>query len=359
MALVESNQSGSLTTTSASNDITISAVVIAQSYVIVTLKTEQSDRNGFQKIQELTTTTNLNVSFSAAPASDVTIEWQVIEFTASSGIVVQAGRNAAAGGSSNVTISAVTLADSHVDIEGHEGGSGTVWNGGKTTTAHLSTTTNINLSNGLGSNSWQVCDWNGHANVEYVEINLGTSDTGTIDTTIGTLTDYTKTAVFGNSREGGDDVSANTDFGAEDLPEEYCTSNTNVRLVRQGGSQVLEHRCHVVEFTDSDIDVQQFNSTIASSGTSTTATLNAVVTANTIIAPGAAVDNTSGSDASKPSLANVADYCAVRYVLTNTTTVTMDRIGSGAQVSKMSFSTIEFDVVVGGVANPYYAYAQQ
>ena len=330
MALHSSIQRGSVTLNSDNTDtnVTISAVTLARAWLICTVRSPAGNPSGYQLSYHLSSTTNIQLRVATRTTANVVVEWQVIEFTTASGITVQHGTWTT---ETSITISTVTIASSMVQANLYKFGSafgGDDWIRPKIT----GTTTLTTNDNNTDTKWYQIVDWGSHANVQHVDISIGTGDTGTKDTTITTLTDYTKTVVIGQSE------IVVSSFG-NDVGNLYCTSNTNLRFIRSGGARALTVTAQVIEFTESNINVQQFITTIGTSTTTATATLTTVNTSNTLIIPGSAFFNWARANIANDD----AGHFSVTYTLTNSTTVTLTKSTTG-NTTIASFSVLEFDV---------------
>lgn len=334
MPLHSSIQRGSVTLASAGavTNVTISAVTLARAWLVCTVRSPSDGPQGYQVQYRLSSTTNIELRVNIMTTANVVVEWQVIEFTVASGITVQHGSWTT---EASITISAVTV--SRAMVQANLQMAGLTLGADDFVRPKITGTTTLTTNDGQTSiKYYQIVDWGVHATVQHVDITVLTTDTGTKDTTITTLTDYTKTVVIGHCEYGAGIVG--TDFG-----NLYCTSNTNLRFIRSGGARALTVTAQVIEFTASNIAVQQFISTLGTGNSSTTATLSTVNTSNTLIIPASSTYNWSRTD----HAGDIAGHFSLTYTLTNSTTVTLTRATTGT-TSIASFSVLDFSDASSG-----------
>ena len=327
-SLVESIQSGVVTldSDSTTTDVTISAVTLARAWVICTIRTTSEDPAGMCLSYSLSSTTNLTMRVNDWTLAGNVVEWQVIEFTAASGIAVQRGTWTT---ETSVTISAVTIADSHADGNFHRVGS--TFGGDDWLRLDITGTTTLTTGDNIaGSKDYQVVDWNGHASVQHLDISQLTTDTTTKNVTISALSDYTKTAVIGSAEHA-------TNVTGADFSYLQCSSNTNLQLVRLGGTLAFTISAQVIEFTEDYVTAQRSQTGIGTGATTNTATITSVDTSRSLIIPSSSEYWFASADNATD---NGGDFC-VTFDLTNSTTVTIAKADTG-QTTATAFTVIEF-----------------
>ncbi len=190
-ASIKNVQTGEVTFTAATQNVTITSVDLTKSILIF------SERNNLPSPQEasvrgqLTTATNLRLAKNTATGS-VTVRWYVAEFD--SGITVQRGTTALGATTVNQAITAVNLAESFVIVSKDKSGTG--FSNDDFGRARLSSTTNLEFATngGSGGNAdWQVVSFPG-ASVQR-NITSMASGTGTSTATI-TSVDLTRSILL-------------------------------------------------------------------------------------------------------------------------------------------------------------------
>jgi len=200
MATIKSVQSGTVTIAdnSASNTATIMSVATDKAFLTFTVRhndtcTNQQARD-MQVRGVLTNSTTLTFDRNDAASEQGTcvVSWFVIEYT--SGVTVQRGTVGSIAGTYNVTIAAVTLAQSW-PIVSMQGAVNYDYGWADTVRAEITTTTNLALVNNVeawnSEYAWQVIDYTG-ASVQ--KITKALADTGTSQTS--TITSVTMAQTF-------------------------------------------------------------------------------------------------------------------------------------------------------------------
>jgi len=337
--MIQSLQRGVVTLDSdnTTTDVTISAVTLSRAWLICTVRSADAGPTGYQLAYFLSSTTNIQMRVNTMTTANVVVEWQVCEFTAASGITVQRGTWTT---QTSITISALSSVNqAHVQANLYIAGG--ALGADDWIRPKITGTTTLTTNDGQTNiKYYEIVDWGNKANVQHVDISVATTDTGTKDTTISTLTDYTKTIVIGHSEFGAGFVD--TDFG-----NLYCTSNTNLRHVRSGGARACTITAQVIEFLDSNISVQQFNTnTIDTVSTTLNVTLSSVDTSKTVLIPQSSLYWWARSNLGN----DIAGHFSLTYKLTNSTTATLQKASTG-QTTIASFSTVEFTTATSGATS--------
>lgn len=326
---------------------TVTAVTLNRSWLVAYIRSPSNRVDQFLLSYKMDSTTeaHFRVSDWNDSVGIKTVEWQLIQFTVASGVTVQRGSETLSGTLNNVTISAVTLNESHVDINSFNGGS--TMGADDWTRAELTSTTNLAL-NTFDSRTgdiinWQVVGWNGHASVEHVNFIFVAGEL-TEDVLIATI-DHTRTIVIGsceqdNSTTSEQFIRLHCDAADNLVADRYSTSVNNISITAQ-----------VIEFTNPDILVQQLNPVeLFTAETSFTNTLSpAVVEAETILLFGTAGYWLWSADDTDDD----AGEFAVTAKLISTTQYTTERNESVVD-AKSNISIVTFGGVAGAAGHPQF-----
>jgi hypothetical protein len=279
----------------------------------------------------LSSTTNILFEIGNAGAA-LTVEWEVISYT--SGINVQRGTAPATwgGGTTNVTITAVTLARSFpiVNSSGDPGGSVT-----PQAQTYLTSTTNLRYVNAdsVFSNafSWQVAD------IDDATVAAGQGALGT-----GTNTDITISAVTMNKTflecTWSNTGAASSSDGDNNLIF-TLTSSTNVRFSRQAasGAPAANYAYNVISIGgSSNFNVQRGTVNIGGA-TSATAALTSVNTSKTQL-------HLAITDCCMPSCNNATSYELDDFtsgVITSSVLLTFTKGSATNRAQTVSWETLE------------------
>jgi len=329
MSHVQSLQRGVVTLDSdnTTTDVTISTVTLTRAWLKCTVRSPSADPQGYQLAYFLSSSTNIQMRLSTMTTASVVVEWEVCEFTSASGITVQRGTWTT---ETSITISAVTVSQAHVQCNLHM--TGATLGADDFVRPKITGTTTLTTNDGQTNTKWyEIVNWGSKASVQHIDISVATTDTGTKDTTISTLTNYQKTIVIGSTEFGAG-------FLGTDFANLYCTSNTNLRHIRSGGARAATVTAQVIEFVDANISVQQFNTnTLGTATTSLAVTLSTVDTTKTVLIPTSSLYWWARSDGAN----DIGGHFCVTYKLTNSTTATLEKASTG-QTTIASFASLSF-----------------
>jgi len=238
-------QTGTVTISGTSVSVAIDAVCKNQSFLVFSATTDDDDPGDFHVGGEITDETTLTFyKVTTGSPSVTTIKWQVFEFA--SGVSVQHGSTAGVNGTDNITISAVTLANSFVIASGRK--DGTTLGNDDGYTVDLTTTTNLQLIVAGGTYTeiyWQVIEY-ADATVQKVTGLLTDGGLPTATSALGTPVVEGKTMVISNH-------TIDTNIFPDDLPRTELTGPSTVTYTRDGTSGNLNFVTFVVEFTDNTV----------------------------------------------------------------------------------------------------------
>lgn len=335
-ATLSNIQKGTTILPAGSGSITqaVTAVDLTKSYLVFTIHVN-SNRTGRAQIGGFMSANN-QITFNRfennPPA--VTIEWQIIEFSA--GVNVQRGviTNLPAAGT-NVTLgTAVNLSNSWVTVNCRKDGG--QYGSDDFVSADLTTTTNLYVDREAGGGNiqqvyWQVVEYTS-SNVQKITATLG-AGVDSLNITLGSAVNFNKSMLVGSHRNNAD-INAD-DFSVAEL---YDANTVLIRRVGTAGRQ--DHVLYVIEFTDntdvihgaSDMNAGQTSATEFICGI--TASSAAVIPPTNFFRPGANCEN-SDDDAG-------VSYAA--FTLTNSS-ITATRAASGFE-ALFPYQIVEFTAAV-------------
>ncbi|MBD3239495.1 MAG: hypothetical protein GF331_02845, partial [Chitinivibrionales bacterium] len=223
--------------------VTISSVVKTQSFLLFSVAAagNPSDFNVGGEITDATTLTFERFGTSG----DVSIEWQVLEF--SSGVTVQHGRLQRHGtglaGDTTVPISSVDLGRSFATVT--MSNSGSSLNNNEDATADITHADSLRIALSGGPDEadffWQVVQFDG-ATVQKLTPSMGTADL-TTTATLGTAVDPSRSMLIGNFRGPGA-------WAPSERPRAELTDGNTVTLTRDAGGSTADFVLYVVAFSD-------------------------------------------------------------------------------------------------------------
>jgi hypothetical protein len=347
-ATLKGVQSGSVTMSTASKSVSITAVDTTQSFVVC-----YGDSGGLSykptalATCELNAGNTLTVTTSAADAT-LTVSWYVVEFT--NGVTVQRGLATMSNSGStpqtlDVGITAVNLAQSFVLITQRVNDTTDNKDEDWTVRAKLTSTTNLRLTreaiNGLSEPvAWQVVQISSAS----VQSGSTTINAGSVSTTAGiTAVDTTKSFVV-FSRSGGSGVGGDESLYQVTGVLTNTTTLTFSRMSSGGGSRQAYVEWFVVSLTDGSSVQRNLCGPSGTGGASATmpATPAGCLTLSPAITTGSSVPFISArGDASSGSPTQDLDDTSWRPALSDSA-IALTR-SSGASLS--SNSTVAWQVV--------------
>lgn len=321
-------QRGTVSITNTSVSVTIDPVCTAQSVLFFSVTTDDADPGDVAVGGELVDETTITFHRNNGAGATGLISWQVIEFE--SGVSVQRGSvsgfNAAG---TNVTISAVTLANSFVLVSAIR--EGTSWSSDDGITANLSASTNIFIDVNAGTAGtayWQVVEYN-DATVQRVTTTLSSGSAST--TSAISAVDPAKTFVVGSSYH---DATVN----ADDLPRTELTNSTTLTFTRVGTTGTHTFVSYVVELNDAST-VSRGNATFGSGVTNQSVAITGDIDASIVNGPGSQGRQGSSSHSSDDNLGHVW----FRYQITSATNLEVDRAIGTSSTANAPWEVITFE----------------
>lgn len=267
--------------------------------------------------------TTLRFNRAATNIVDVTIEWFVVEFKASAPITVQHGDTGTfTGTTQNESITAVNTSKAF-PIYTYEV-NGTAIANNEWLRGEITSSTNFQLTKSGASQV--ICDYQ---IIEYQRVNVSTTTIsqsgGSTNGTISAV-NMADTMIIGNAKCS----SASNPLGGDSIPRYELTSTTNINVNRNGTNGTFDWIFYIVE-TNGRIQVQRDGTeTIGSgntTGTTTWTTFNTNMTALYRAMPQCAMGHNSSSTADEMNI------LAVSHKITNSTTTTQTRQGTGVNVN--------------------------
>lgn len=268
-------QSGSVSMSSATRTVTVTAVNMSRAFVVCYFRTLESSAYYLPSCQ-LSSTTQITIRSNQA-LTDVTVQWYLVEFT--SGVSVQRGSTTLGGGTStsNVTITSSAVNKSFVVSTTRINVNSTGIDEQRTVRARLTSATNLELSRNENTNAvvveWQVV----YMDAAFVQSGIATipaasgSATVNLPTSVNTSRSFALTNVrAGPNSNGGDD-----DYFVRATLAGTNTLNLN-RFASAG--EFVEVAYFVVELTDGSSVQAGTVSTPFSTATTMSATLGTAVT---------------------------------------------------------------------------------
>lgn len=322
---VNNVQSGSVTMSTATQNVAVTAVNMSRSFVYCGFRTDLSDISNVPTCQ-LSATNQVTIRSNFANATAV-VQWYLVEFT--SGVSVQRGATTLAGGSSssNVTITSSPLAKSFVISTTRINVASQTIDEQRTVRARLTSATNLELSRNENTNAvvveWQVIQMD----AAFVQSGIATITTATSSTTVNlpTSVNLGRTFVITNVRAS----ASNGGFEDEYFVRPVLSGTNTLNLNRYvSANDLVEVAYFVVELTDgSTVQAGSVSTPTATSGTMD-ATLSPAVVVNRTLP----VFGLSTGVASSASL----DSASFTPTFTSTTNLQFER-GSVQSVSATAY----------------------
>jgi hypothetical protein len=220
-------QRGEVSLASDPTNITISAVASVNQAFVLWSKTPNPASNNWDAndtaVMDLTSTTNLQLRGTVDTPAHI-FDWQVVEFLKASDVYVQRGTTTMTAGATtrDVTLpQAATLSESFVLVNGRNNGGGTDV-GARMLAGHLTSTTNLHLSRGIGSGDdftdivYQVVDLKDGTRVQNGTTSFP-DGTGTMTAALTTV-NASRAFAFASYAEAGQSGGSSDYNGATDTP---------------------------------------------------------------------------------------------------------------------------------------------
>ena len=278
MATIKSVQSGTVTIAdnSASNTATITSVATDKAFLMFTVRhnnastVEQSRDLQVRGVLTNSTMVTFDRDSAASGQGTCVVSWFVIEYT--SGVTVQRGTVAGINATThNVTISAVTLAQSW-PIVSEQGATGNEYAASDTIQAEITTTTNLALTNAANAFScdfaWQVINYT-DASVQKITKDL--TNTGISQTSTITSVTMAQTFLQGSYYQGTVGTIWPGQWWTAYLSD--ATTITYTCYENQG----KDNNAIVYVISCSDFGVTRYQTSLTSSQTSNTQTVNPAI----------------------------------------------------------------------------------
>jgi|CXWL01.1.fsa_nt_gi hypothetical protein len=265
-------QSGTASFTTTTTDVTITSVDLTKAVLFFSYRVNNNTIAQIMVKGQISSATNVHFERITGGAT-VDIAWYVAEFH--SGVTVQRAANTHASATTNVTITAVTLAQAFPVFSYMNDGS--TWGNDDQVTAQLTSTTNLQLVaaaalNTVNALEWQVADYRGAT----VETGTTTLNAGSASTTQAiTSVDLTRSIVMAEYTSPGnlltDSAGVVTKFN----------SATQLNFQRTGTVNALTIRWKVVQFP-LGVHVQSGEESFTNAETQRNVTITAVDLTKTI-----------------------------------------------------------------------------
>ncbi|MGD0101042.1 MAG: DUF2341 domain-containing protein, partial [Acidobacteriota bacterium] len=279
-AVLASLQSGTATIAngSASTTATITSVDITKSFVVCSTSLGSdvpSSPNDVWATCQMTNATTVTFA-RASTVGTITIQWYVAYF--SSGVSVQRGSQSITTATTNITLTAVTLANSFPIVAFREGG--TSFNGNDFPEVSITTTTNLQAVLQTAPSTGTVLEWQvvqyTNSSVQYGTVSFATTDSSKTATV--TSVDTTKSWLICsyNSAAGVTGIS-------QKLVEGVLTNSTTLTFTRLANGQAITLRYYLVTFTDGTT-VQSGTTAFGTTDTTLNATISSVDLTRTLAA---------------------------------------------------------------------------
>lgn len=269
-----------LSANSGSQTQSITSCDLSKSFLVFTLSVSSNRPGQFQVGGYLSASDEITFHrYDVSGTPEVTIEWQVFEF--SSGVSVQRGTvTTLLASGTNVTLSpTVTTSSSFALLNMRKDGG--QYGSDDGVTADITSSSNLFIDRESGGANpqhvhWQVVEWTG-ATVEKVVHTLSAgSDSSSY--TLSTTVDMDKTMLVGNHRVSGN-------VNSDDLPASELYDDDTVLFTRTGTSSNMYFVCYVVEFSDNTDVVHGAVRMLISEDTVTTDICDVDATESGIILP--------------------------------------------------------------------------
>lgn len=330
VAQVDNIQTGETTFTGLSDNVTVTAVVMAKSILFFTYESDDTTDDPEQNFVngQLTTTTNIKFT-KFDTGSSIIVRWFLVEFKSTAPVNVQRGASTLASNPDNITISSVNTANTFPIISWSN--SGTIPSEDDACIAQITSNTNLKLERASGISTIEIqyqvienTDWD----VTEYTFSLDTSTSSTKETI--TAVDMTETFIFMTGKLPG----ANN-INGEEVPIYDLFSTTQLEIFRDNPSFAWDMVAYVIE-TNGKVSVQHENNDV--SGASDTPTISSVNTAKSIIKNNCVLSNVgsniAGTDAD-------GDKTYIKAKINSATQIGLDRGGSTDTV-KVATPVLEF-----------------
>ncbi len=342
-AVISSVQTGTTTLGSGISqaNVTISAVTLARSVLFFGVQEDNvAPVNGLVRGQ-LTSTTN--IAFNRADtATSVVVRWHVAEFA--SGVTVQRGSQTITADTANVTLTAVDLSRTYAIISHQD--TGATYGVGDFYRAHLTSTTNLELSKQTGGSTgavvdWQVVELTAGGTVQRGDLSFLSSDAS--KTAVISAVDSTKAFLLASWNVGGTGIAPNFVRGR-------ITSATGLTFDRADTGTTVNLTYFVVGLNDAST-VQNGNTSFLSTETSKGVTLTAVTLSRSVaFLSGKGYGGSTSANADNPGPGwFTAD-------LTTTTNLQLTRGVTGSATADAAWFVVEFSNKSVTVSNAVFAF---
>lgn len=272
MAQVQSVQTGEVAITGATDTATISAVIVSQSFVLISVEVDSNRADNQRFSVELTNSTTLTFRRGTSGAT-ATIRYWVVEMDAS--VTVQhSGGSASGGTATNVAISLVDTTAAIV-IGNLSRASSSTHGNDDVATFQLTSPTNVEIQNGLFGPTlceFQAIEWTG-----------ATAQRGSVTPTGTTETVAISPVALSNTWLTCSNRGTASRIDLDAMPAIEGNSSTQIQL-RTGGSLAsgAEYCYELLEFGDATT-VQEVSSFTQVGGTpESTAAISAIDTADSV-----------------------------------------------------------------------------
>lgn len=276
----------------------------------------------------LSSTTQLKFS-RAATLGNVYIRWFILEFKASSGIVVQRGTKLLTGTTTDVTISSSTLTNSFPVISWQSYGG--LYSSPHIVSAELTSATNLRLT--TYATDTHYVDWQVIYNPLWTVAKYTGALTGTTLNTTITAINLSEAMLISSAA-----ASNSTTISGTKIPYAYFSSATNILATRTDSSLNLDMIYHVI--TSSRFRNLHYQYNISAGNTTATQTTSSFTVANAILI----MTGMSVCDALTSSSTSNADDLKIKHKINSATQIQADKIGS-AFGANFAVSVIDFSGV--------------
>jgi hypothetical protein len=246
-ATLDQIQKGTTTLSANSGSVTqaITSCDLSKSFLVFSMTVSSNRPGQFQIGGYMSASDEITFHrYDVSGTPEVTIEWQVFEF--SSGVSVQRGTvTTLLSGGSNVSLSpTITTSSSFAMVNMRKDGG--QYGSDDGITANITSSSNLYIDRESGGANpqhvhWQVVEWTG-ATVEKVVHTLSSGSDST-SYTLSSSVDMDKTMLVGNHRVSGN-------VNSDDLPASELYDDDTVIFTRTGTSRNMYFVCYVVEFSD-------------------------------------------------------------------------------------------------------------
>lgn len=252
-------------------NITISAVTVADSIVMYTIRNADTAGRLYRHIfnASLTSTTNLRLTRNASSfATAIVVEWTVIEF-ASGEVTIQTGEVDSTSATENITISAVVLADTFpifgLETSANAFFRNVIFYGEFTSTTNLRLNYNTAPTTGQSVVQYQVVESTDFS-VQEATISFTSGDATESKTSTISAVTLANTFIINAGLTVSDDFNQNRHFMRFKLND---TTTVQADRSLAGTEPALTGQFYVIEVSDGQV-VESFDSTILDTDTAPT-----------------------------------------------------------------------------------------